>query len=272
MLSTGKERDAETGLDYFGARYMSSAQGRFTSPDPGMAGSDPWKPQSWNAYSYTLNNPLRFTDPDGEAPIDAVTGFFNGFHASYTLGLTRGTGNSDYRLGQQAGAKVAQGLGLIETALGGVTLGGGGAACAGTGVGCALLPATTTGGLALAGHGLTVAATAQVVFNQASDDAPSSSGGETKPTGPKGGDGKPELITNPKHHPNSQSPQPQNAQELFKNSVVDKNGVSWVKDSNGTIHRFSAPSNGQTHWNGSTAGKKPIQERDIPTEIRRQFE
>ncbi len=31
---TGKERDAETGLDYFGARYMSSAQGRFTSPDP----------------------------------------------------------------------------------------------------------------------------------------------------------------------------------------------------------------------------------------------
>ena len=30
---TGKERDAETGLDYFGARYMSSAQGRWTSPD-----------------------------------------------------------------------------------------------------------------------------------------------------------------------------------------------------------------------------------------------
>ena len=30
---TGKERDAETGLDYFGARYMSAAQGRFTSPD-----------------------------------------------------------------------------------------------------------------------------------------------------------------------------------------------------------------------------------------------
>jgi RHS repeat-associated protein len=30
----GKERDAETGLDYFTARYMSSAQGRFMSPDP----------------------------------------------------------------------------------------------------------------------------------------------------------------------------------------------------------------------------------------------
>ncbi len=34
MRFTGKERDTETGLDYFEARYMSSAQGRFTSPDP----------------------------------------------------------------------------------------------------------------------------------------------------------------------------------------------------------------------------------------------
>jgi RHS repeat-associated protein len=31
---TGKERDAETGLDYFNARYNSSAQGRFTGADP----------------------------------------------------------------------------------------------------------------------------------------------------------------------------------------------------------------------------------------------
>jgi len=31
---TGKERDQETGLDYFGARYYGSALGRFTSPDP----------------------------------------------------------------------------------------------------------------------------------------------------------------------------------------------------------------------------------------------
>jgi RHS repeat-associated protein len=43
---TGKERDAETGLDYFGARYMSSAQGRFTSPDPENAGADLLLPQS----------------------------------------------------------------------------------------------------------------------------------------------------------------------------------------------------------------------------------
>lgn len=31
---TGKERDQETGLGFFNARYMSSAEGRFSSPDP----------------------------------------------------------------------------------------------------------------------------------------------------------------------------------------------------------------------------------------------
>ncbi len=60
---TGKERDAETGLDYFGARYFSGAQGRFTSPDP-VAGSI-FNPQSLNLYAYAWNNPLRYTDPTG---------------------------------------------------------------------------------------------------------------------------------------------------------------------------------------------------------------
>jgi RHS repeat-associated protein len=62
---TGKERDAETGLDYFGARYMSSAQGRFTSPDPLLSSAHIAAPQSWNRYAYALNNPIRFTDPFG---------------------------------------------------------------------------------------------------------------------------------------------------------------------------------------------------------------
>jgi RHS repeat-associated protein len=64
---TGKERDAESGLDYFGARYLSAAQGRFTGADPANAGARPLEPQSWNAYAYVLNNPLRYVDPDGEA-------------------------------------------------------------------------------------------------------------------------------------------------------------------------------------------------------------
>src|SRR5438874_4865594 len=49
---TGKERDQESGLDNFGARYNSSSVGRFTTPDPGNAGANNSDPQSWNAYAY----------------------------------------------------------------------------------------------------------------------------------------------------------------------------------------------------------------------------
>ena len=78
---TGKERDNETGLDYFGARYFSSVQGRFTSSDEFTGGptelfaavaahnptfyADLFDPQSLNKYSYCLNSPLKFIDPDG---------------------------------------------------------------------------------------------------------------------------------------------------------------------------------------------------------------
>ncbi|MCL4797460.1 MAG: RHS repeat-associated core domain-containing protein [Bryobacteraceae bacterium] len=62
---TGKERDAETGLDYFGARYMSAAQGRFTSADAPFADQIPADPQSWNLFAYARNNPLRYVDRDG---------------------------------------------------------------------------------------------------------------------------------------------------------------------------------------------------------------
>ena len=63
---TGKERDAESGNDYFGARYFGSSMGRFLSPDPsGLAYADPTNPQSLNLYSYVLNNPLHNIDPSG---------------------------------------------------------------------------------------------------------------------------------------------------------------------------------------------------------------
>lgn len=95
---TGKERDAESGLDYFGARYYSGAQGRFTSPDPlnwlkwqlnssrtepryehtrsederngDLGGRQDFQklllnPQRLNLYSCVQNNPLSYTDPLG---------------------------------------------------------------------------------------------------------------------------------------------------------------------------------------------------------------
>lgn len=88
---TLKERDVETGVDYFEARYYSSMQGRFTSPDEFQGGpdevfvlgsGDPEKqtlvyadtnnPQSVNKYQYSFNNPLRYVDPDGRSPQDRL--------------------------------------------------------------------------------------------------------------------------------------------------------------------------------------------------------
>jgi len=83
---TQKERDIETGLDYFLARCYSSIQGRFTSPDEFTGGPDELfyfaddasenptfyadlrEPQSLNKYQYSYNNPLRWVDPDGHDP------------------------------------------------------------------------------------------------------------------------------------------------------------------------------------------------------------
>jgi RHS repeat-associated protein len=72
-LFTGKERDTESGNDYFGARYYASSMGRFMSPD-WSAKEDPVPyaqlddPQSLNLYSYVRNNPLSRADADGHCP------------------------------------------------------------------------------------------------------------------------------------------------------------------------------------------------------------
>jgi RHS repeat-associated protein len=68
---TQKERDSESGLDYFGARYYVSTQGRFTSPDDFLNDTDPYDPQSWNLYAYVRNNPLRYIDLKGTIKKDA---------------------------------------------------------------------------------------------------------------------------------------------------------------------------------------------------------
>jgi RHS repeat-associated protein len=76
---TGKERDTESGLDNFGARYNASTMGRFMTPDPlpwveWQNGSDRAQrrfqayinnPQNFNMYAYVRNNPTNLTDPTG---------------------------------------------------------------------------------------------------------------------------------------------------------------------------------------------------------------
>jgi RHS repeat-associated protein len=64
---TSKERDNETGLDFFEARYYASTQGRFTSVDPVTLTVERLvDPQRINLYAYCRNNPLAFIDPTGE--------------------------------------------------------------------------------------------------------------------------------------------------------------------------------------------------------------
>jgi RHS repeat-associated protein len=84
---TQKERDNETGLDYFLARYYSASQGRFTGVD--IAGPNLINPQSLNKYAYTLNNPLRFVDRNGLYEEDVH------YQLTYALSLASGFITSD---------------------------------------------------------------------------------------------------------------------------------------------------------------------------------
>ncbi len=83
---TSKELDSETGLYYYGARYLDPRAGRWMSPDPALGKYLPeasrevearnrneplegqggvLNPLNLALYSYAKNNPLRYTDPTG---------------------------------------------------------------------------------------------------------------------------------------------------------------------------------------------------------------
>ena len=85
FLFTGKERDFETGQDYFGARYYRADVGRFTMVDPELRIKDALvDPQKWNRYTYVRNNPLRYVDPDGRYGIDVH--YYLTFALAYAAG------------------------------------------------------------------------------------------------------------------------------------------------------------------------------------------
>lgn len=124
---TGKERDAETGLDYFGARYYGSKIARFTTVDPVYT----WRenlvdPQRWNRYAYARNNPLRYVDPDGRevtyanAQLQTFFGFLSGRSQMVrsTLDLYTGTGKPDLFITRGDAGKDIDGskaIGLFHT-------------------------------------------------------------------------------------------------------------------------------------------------------------
>ena len=66
---TGKERDPESGLDNFEARFYGSSIARFTSPDDPFVGWNLADPQSLNLYAYVQDNPINDVDPTGHCHI-----------------------------------------------------------------------------------------------------------------------------------------------------------------------------------------------------------
>ncbi|MBD3330013.1 hypothetical protein GF354_00615 [Candidatus Peregrinibacteria bacterium] len=89
---TGKEKDSNSGLIYFGARYYDPSIGRFISVDP-LAEEYP----GWSPYVYALDNPLIVVDPDGKAGISLNFNFHAaakgaGIHMGISIGYDWNTG------------------------------------------------------------------------------------------------------------------------------------------------------------------------------------
>jgi RHS repeat-associated protein len=175
---TGHERDPDllgeaAGVtDYMHARYYPATTGRFINPDPVYGNQH--IPQSWNRYTYTLNNPLRYIDPDGRT-ITIIgyrsddeywrdfwgdffvfgSGVANAFGSNGLLGLGRQRRDDDtYQFGQLVGDGASMVLGYVEVGAG-VSGEVGGLVLDVTGVGAAVgIPVQIVSG-ALIAHGAT---------------------------------------------------------------------------------------------------------------------
>jgi RHS repeat-associated protein len=117
----GKEKDTETGLSYFGARYESDKIGRFISADPiGPVNPKTSKtyedmllnPQKLNKYAYALNSPYRYVDIDGKEPLTIAAILANLFLPS-TANAPESWNTPT--VSSQTAAGFAGGVALLET-------------------------------------------------------------------------------------------------------------------------------------------------------------
>jgi RHS repeat-associated protein len=119
----GKERDIESGFEYFGARYYASSNGRFTSVDPVLDMDQALvDPQRWNRYIYVRNNPFRYVDPDGRA-IETLWDAFN-------IGLGLSSLVDNIRQGSYGSAALDAGGVVVDVAAAAVPFVPGGAGSA----------------------------------------------------------------------------------------------------------------------------------------------
>jgi RHS repeat-associated protein len=146
---TGKERDTESGLDYFGARYYSSRMGRWLTPDwangaKAVPYADFGDPQSLNLYGYVGNQPVTRFDKDGHCP--------------QCLGALFGAAAGAVTILYQTAHTVITGKGTIPTnrEIAGAILGGAVGGAIGTGGGGGILTnVVTKGGVQVAKSTLT---------------------------------------------------------------------------------------------------------------------
>jgi len=110
----GQEYDSETGLYNYGARLYDPAIGRFVSADPVMVGIG--APQTFNRYSYALNNPMGYIDPSGHFPfapilVGAAVGAIVG---GIWAGVTGHNVLEGLAIGAVSGAALGSGNAFIE--------------------------------------------------------------------------------------------------------------------------------------------------------------
>ena len=179
----GKERDVETGFDYFGARYFASGSGRFATVDPALnIEAAVFNPQRWNRYAYAGNNPLRFIDPNGADFWDFVNGLADAIRANMVLGVGRSTeGNRDFRAGQSVGDIASLGMSAYETVVGMGAMGGGAVAC-GTGIGCLAGVPAIAGGVVATTHAVGMGAAAGVSLMRGTGDGGRGPSSEVTPS------------------------------------------------------------------------------------------
>jgi cytochrome c553 len=82
---------------------------------------------------------------------------------------------------------------------------------------------------------------------------------------------KPKLTKNPKHNQNATgkaSPEPSDASKVYEDAVEGPDGNWYGKNENGDVYRYSRPSNGETHWNGSSSGSNAIRSNNIPNIVK----
>lgn len=82
-LFTGQEKDKETSLNYYGARYYDSFSRHFTQPDTII--QNVYDPQSLNRYAYARNNPVKYVDPSGNIPLLAIPFIIGAISAGINL-------------------------------------------------------------------------------------------------------------------------------------------------------------------------------------------